>query len=104
MMLDTVAIKNKILELSKRRSIKHGLPFVLFIIGGSFGLREFTALRYQYRQTQQVKNGMENTGLPMKEKSEMSLEAIYKTIEELNTDNWENKRIERPWEEETPKT
>lgn len=31
---------------SSTKSIKYGLPFVIFVIGGSFGLREWTQIRY----------------------------------------------------------
>ena len=31
---------------SSTKTLKYGLPFVIFIIGGSFGLREWTQIRY----------------------------------------------------------
>ncbi|XP_015119894.1 cytochrome c oxidase assembly protein COX16 homolog, mitochondrial [Diachasma alloeum] len=104
MTLDIADIKAKILKFLNYRSVKHGLPFVLFIVGGSFGLREFTNVRYEYRATKQVQDNLESSGIPMKEKHETTLEATYETIKELDTDNWENKRIARPWEPETLKT
>lgn len=31
---------------SNTKTLKYGLPFIIFIIGGSFGLREWTQIRY----------------------------------------------------------
>lgn len=31
--------------LIQRKSFKYGLPFILFVVGGSFGLREWTQIR-----------------------------------------------------------
>ena len=30
---------------------------------------------------------------------EVTLESVYESIKDLDLDNWENKRIQRPWEE-----
>jgi cytochrome c oxidase assembly protein subunit 16 len=35
----------KIKELSKHRLFRYGVPFLVFVLGGSFGLKEFTSLR-----------------------------------------------------------
>ncbi|XP_044868761.1 uncharacterized protein LOC123368225 isoform X2 [Mauremys mutica] len=32
--------------LAKNRTLRYGVPMMLLIIGGSFGLREFTQIRY----------------------------------------------------------
>lgn len=39
------ALRNHVIILSKRKSVKYGLPFLLFVVGGSFGLREWTQIR-----------------------------------------------------------
>jgi hypothetical protein len=36
----------KLHELSKRRLFRYGVPFLVFVLGGSFGLKEFTRLRW----------------------------------------------------------
>ena len=41
-----MVFKSTISGFMKKRVFKHGLPFVIFIVGGSFGLREFTQVRY----------------------------------------------------------
>lgn len=38
--------RNAISTLSKRKSVRYGIPFLLFIVGGSFGLREWTQIRF----------------------------------------------------------
>ena len=35
----------KLQELSKQRLFRYGVPFLVFVLGGSFGLKEFTRLR-----------------------------------------------------------
>ncbi|XP_011300561.1 cytochrome c oxidase assembly protein COX16 homolog, mitochondrial [Fopius arisanus] len=104
MKLELANIKGTLLRLSKKRSVKQGLPFVLFIIGASFGLGQFTNLRYEYRKTKQTQEKMQDVGLPMRKAEEITLEAQYDIVKEYDTDHWENKRISRPWEEETPKS
>ncbi|KAJ2949681.1 hypothetical protein O0L34_g15608 [Tuta absoluta] len=84
-------------SLKKRRSFRYGLPFILFVVGGSFGLREWTQIRYQFSQVKGVsREQAEKMGLH-KEK-EVTLEKTYEEIQELDIDNWENKRGPRPWE------
>jgi hypothetical protein len=36
----------KLQELSKNRLFRYGVPFLIFVLGGSFGLKEFTSLRW----------------------------------------------------------
>jgi len=36
----------KLQELSKQRLFRYGVPFLVFVLGGSFGLKEFTRLRW----------------------------------------------------------
>ncbi|XP_022129924.2 cytochrome c oxidase assembly protein COX16 homolog, mitochondrial [Pieris rapae] len=84
-------------EYSRKKSIKYGVPFILFIVGGSFGLREWTQLRYQFSQVKGVsKEEAEKMGLH--KAREVTLEDAYEEIQNLDIDNWENKRGPRPWE------
>uniref|UniRef100_UPI00398E4579 cytochrome c oxidase assembly protein COX16 homolog, mitochondrial isoform X2 n=1 Tax=Pristiophorus japonicus TaxID=55135 RepID=UPI00398E4579 len=36
--------------LSRSKTLKFGLPMLLLIVGGSFGLREFTQVRYDVQK------------------------------------------------------
>ncbi|XP_075470316.1 cytochrome c oxidase assembly protein COX16 homolog, mitochondrial isoform X2 [Ascaphus truei] len=38
--------------LRKNRTLRYGAPMLLLIIGGSFGLREFTQIRYDAQKMQ----------------------------------------------------
>ncbi|XP_049872024.1 cytochrome c oxidase assembly protein COX16 homolog, mitochondrial [Pectinophora gossypiella] len=81
----------------KRRSFKYGVPFILFVVGGSFGLREWTQIRYQFSQVKGVsREQAEKMGL--NKAKEVTLEDTYEEIQKLDIDNWENKRGPRPWE------
>uniref|UniRef100_A0A2A4JRE3 Cytochrome c oxidase assembly protein COX16 homolog, mitochondrial n=1 Tax=Heliothis virescens TaxID=7102 RepID=A0A2A4JRE3_HELVI len=95
------SIRNTLSALSKRRSFKYGLPFILFMVGGSFGLREWTQIRYQFSKVKGVsKEEAEKMGLN-REKT-VTLEQTYEEIQKLDIDNWENKRGPRPWETPEP--
>ncbi|CAG4935131.1 cytochrome c oxidase assembly protein COX16 homolog, mitochondrial [Colias croceus] len=96
--MDQINILTKNLkELSKRKSVKYGLPFILFVVGGSFGLREWTQVRYQFARVKGVtKEEAEKMGLH--KAREPTLEDAYEEIQKLDIDNWENKRGPRPWE------
>ncbi|XP_059047892.1 cytochrome c oxidase assembly protein COX16 homolog, mitochondrial [Achroia grisella] len=96
-------LRNSATTLSKRKSIKYGLPFLLFVLGGSFGLREWTQIRYQFSQVKGVsKEEAEKMGLH-REKN-VTLEDTFEEIQKLDIDNWENKRGPRPWEAMSQKT
>uniref|UniRef100_A0A8C3VK30 Cytochrome c oxidase assembly protein COX16 homolog, mitochondrial n=1 Tax=Catharus ustulatus TaxID=91951 RepID=A0A8C3VK30_CATUS len=63
--------------------------FQLYLIGGSFGLREFAQIRYDVDPA-------------LKEKlkpNTVTLESEYEKLEKSNLDNWENIRGPSPWED-----
>nr|BAN21334.1 conserved hypothetical protein [Riptortus pedestris] len=85
---------------SKRPFFKYGLPFFIFMIGGSFGLKEFTALRFQFSKKEVLRpEDLKHLGITMKKPGEVTLESEYEKIKEMDIDNWENIRGPRPWEE-----
>jgi len=86
---------------STTRFWKFGLPFVLFVVVGSFGLAEFTDIKIQRRdeKVQKVTAEEAKKYQAKKGKSSVTLEDVYKNMQEnLNIDDWENKRGPRPWE------
>ncbi|XP_042893191.1 cytochrome c oxidase assembly protein COX16 homolog, mitochondrial-like [Penaeus japonicus] len=84
----------------QRRSVRFGVPFLLLVVGGSFGLKEFAQIRYDFRNRKNVsKADAEKMGIRMKEQDEVTLETEFKKIERIDTTNWENVRGPRPWEE-----
>ncbi|XP_068622736.1 cytochrome c oxidase assembly protein COX16 homolog, mitochondrial [Battus philenor] len=91
------SFRNRIIKYSKRKSFKYGLPFLIFVVGGSFGLKEWTQIRYQFSTVKGVsREEAERMGLH--KAKEVTLEKTYEEIQKLDIDNWENKRGPRPWE------
>ncbi|CAG5130525.1 unnamed protein product [Candidula unifasciata] len=82
-------------QIMKRRFLKTGLPFIVLVAGGSFFLKEFTGIRYQFRQGMKMsKEEAEKLGIKF-----VSLEEVVKEMEQMDVDNWENIRGPRPWED-----
>ncbi|KAG8560854.1 hypothetical protein GDO81_015159 [Engystomops pustulosus] len=63
------------LSCKNNPTVRYGVPMLLLVIGGSFGLREFTQIRYDVQK-------LKNTKLKQK-----------------NYDEWKNIRGPRPWED-----
>lgn len=83
---------------------KYGAPFLILIVGGSFALKEFAQLRYDFsKQKTLTPDEAAKVGIKMKPKEEVSLEKVYENTKSLNITDWENKRGPRPWEEEPQK-
>ncbi|XP_069677320.1 cytochrome c oxidase assembly protein COX16 homolog, mitochondrial [Periplaneta americana] len=93
-------VLQKIKDLSQQKFFRYGVPFFVFVIGGSFGLKEFTRLRYEFSKQCPINPEMaEKHGVKMKKPGEVTLESEYEKIKKLDIDNWENIRGPRPWEE-----
>ncbi|XP_050464868.1 cytochrome c oxidase assembly protein COX16 homolog, mitochondrial [Cataglyphis hispanica] len=87
--------------MSQSRVWQYGIPFMIFILGGSFGLREFTELRYRYKNTTEysIRDELEKKGIETRPLEEITLEKEYEKLEKVDLDNWKNIRIPRQWEE-----
>ncbi|XP_034433263.1 cytochrome c oxidase assembly protein COX16 homolog, mitochondrial [Hippoglossus hippoglossus] len=84
--------------LQKNKTIRYGVPMLLLVVGGSFGLREFTQLRYDSQKFR----GKLDPSLEAKvnvEKQPVMLEEQYERLKEKNLDGWRNIRGPRPWED-----
>ncbi|XP_018086589.1 cytochrome c oxidase assembly protein COX16 homolog, mitochondrial isoform X2 [Xenopus laevis] len=62
-------------SLRKNKTFRYGAPMLLLIIGGSFGLREFTQIRYDAQNLKRKK------------------------IKDSDYEDWKNVRGPRPWED-----
>ncbi|XP_057692121.1 cytochrome c oxidase assembly protein COX16 homolog, mitochondrial [Corythoichthys intestinalis] len=79
--------------LQKNKTVRYGVPMLLLVVGGSFGLREFAQIRYDAQK--------------LRRKLDPSLEAKVRpvTLEQeyekmiINVDEWKNVRGPRPWED-----
>ncbi|XP_031409429.1 cytochrome c oxidase assembly protein COX16 homolog, mitochondrial isoform X2 [Meleagris gallopavo] len=74
----------------------HRVVFQLYIVGGSFGLREFAQIRYDVHKL----HGKVDPALKEKLKqNNVTLESEYKKLEKSDFDNWENIRGPQLWED-----
>eukprot|EP00062_Callorhinchus_milii_P008723 gi/632951728/ref/XP_007891459.1/ PREDICTED: cytochrome c oxidase assembly protein COX16 homolog, mitochondrial [Callorhinchus milii] len=82
-------------RLRSNRTVRYGLPMMMLIIGGSFGLREFTQIRYD---VQKVKRKLDPAlEAQLKKKDKNTLESEYEKLKDCN--DWVNIRGPRPWED-----
>ncbi|KAG1827602.1 cytochrome c oxidase assembly protein COX16-domain-containing protein [Suillus subaureus] len=80
----------------KRHPALFGVPFLLIIVGASFGLQTFTQTRYdlQDQKVKQISNE-QALGLDRKKKKFDIREEYYK-LSAAGEQDWEPKRIARP--------
>ncbi|KAG4069575.1 hypothetical protein HA402_006941 [Bradysia odoriphaga] len=79
--------------------VKYGAPFLLLVVGASFGLREFQQIKFKYfRDTSVSPEEITKHGVKMKKTGEVTLETEYDKVSKIDIDNWSNIRGPRPWE------
>ncbi|KAF7278463.1 cytochrome c oxidase assembly protein COX16 homolog l(3)neo43 [Rhynchophorus ferrugineus] len=102
--MSNLSFRGTLVRLFKRRAFKYGLPFLVLMVGGSFGLKEFTQLRYQFSKVSPINaEEAKKYGIDMKKPGEVTLESEYEKLKQLDIDNWEQVRGPRPWEENEEK-
>ncbi|XP_062927183.1 cytochrome c oxidase assembly protein COX16 homolog, mitochondrial isoform X2 [Mobula hypostoma] len=79
------------------RTLRFGLPMLLLIVGGSFGLREFTQVRYDVQKVKRKLDPALEAQLK-KNKDKVTLESEYQKLPKPNSE-WVNIRGPRPWED-----
>ncbi|XP_078089479.1 cytochrome c oxidase assembly protein COX16 homolog, mitochondrial [Mustelus asterias] len=84
--------------LSRSRTLKYGLPMLLLITGGSFGLREFAQVRYDVQKVKRKIDPHLEAQLN-KNKNNTTIDSEYQKLEQQNLDDWVNIRGPRPWED-----
>ncbi|XP_014349131.1 cytochrome c oxidase assembly protein COX16 homolog, mitochondrial [Latimeria chalumnae] len=85
-------------SVRKNKTLRYGVPMLLLIIGGSFGLREFTQIRYDAQKLNKRPHPSLEAKIN-KNKENVELETEYEKLKELNLDSWRNIRGPRPWED-----
>ncbi|XP_049626482.1 cytochrome c oxidase assembly protein COX16 homolog, mitochondrial [Suncus etruscus] len=78
----------------RNKTLRYGVPMLLLIVGGSFGLREFSQIRYDA-----VKIKLDPELEKKLKMSNISLESEYEKIKDSTFEDWKNIRGPRPWEE-----
>lgn len=91
---------NSLLKFLKRsRLVRTGVPFVIFVVGGSFFLKQFATIRYDFRHGKRLsQEEAESMGLKQVDVNVVTKEALQE-IEKGDLDTWENIRGPRPWED-----
>ncbi len=95
-------LKIAIQQFRKNRFVRFGVPFLILLVGGSFGLEHFARLRYDFRKTKRLKLEEVEEATGLKLKSEEDRPTIEKEVEKLKNqdlDHWQNIRGPRPWED-----
>lgn len=89
---------NSLINLKNNKFFRVGVPFILLVIGGSFGLREFSQIRYDYRKIQFISpEELKKQGIEMKPRGSVTIDTEYqKLVEQVNLEDYDNKRIPRP--------
>ncbi|XP_046650829.1 cytochrome c oxidase assembly protein COX16 homolog, mitochondrial-like isoform X1 [Daphnia pulicaria] len=94
----------KLQRFFQKKSVKYSIPFLVLVVGGSFGLKQFTENRYRFRRNKFLdKEEAEKWGILKKDKSEVTLETEFEKVKQIDISDWENKRGPRPWEQVTEK-
>ncbi|XP_054469497.1 cytochrome c oxidase assembly protein COX16 homolog, mitochondrial isoform X2 [Anoplopoma fimbria] len=78
--------------------LKPAAAEMMLVVGGSFGLREFTQIRYD---SQKIRKRLDPS-LEAKvnvEKQSVILEEEYEKMKQVNMEEWKNIRGPRPWED-----
>ncbi|XP_019407072.1 PREDICTED: cytochrome c oxidase assembly protein COX16 homolog, mitochondrial [Crocodylus porosus] len=81
--------------LRRNVTLRYGIPMVLLVTGGSFGLREFAQIRYDYQKLHRKMD----PDLEAKLKKSTTLESEYEKIQNSTFDDWKSIRGPRPWED-----
>ncbi|KAJ4922542.1 hypothetical protein JOQ06_021837 [Pogonophryne albipinna] len=84
--------------LKKNKTIQYGVPMLLLVVGGSFGLREFTQIRYDSQRIMKKLDPSLEAQVNV-ERQPVILEEEYEKIKKVNMEEWRNIRGPRPWED-----
>ncbi|XP_066536046.1 cytochrome c oxidase assembly protein COX16 homolog, mitochondrial [Hoplias malabaricus] len=85
-------------RLQRGKTVRYGVPMLLLVLGGSFGLREFTQIRYDAQKIKKkLDPALEARVNPQKQS--VILEEEYDKLKTLDLDRWRNIRGPRPWED-----
>ncbi|XP_051004467.1 cytochrome c oxidase assembly protein COX16 homolog, mitochondrial isoform X1 [Acomys russatus] len=80
--------------LRKNKTLRYGVPMLLLVVGGSFGLCEFSQIRYDA-----VKIKIDPELEKKLKVNKITLESEYEKIKDSTFEDWKNIRGPRPWED-----
>jgi cytochrome c oxidase assembly protein subunit 16 len=87
-------------SLTKNRHFKFGLPFMIAVVGGSFGLQYYSQLRYDiYNERHIITKAKALEKALVDPSKQVTIEQEYEDYKKnVNLDDWQNIRGPRPWE------
>lgn len=88
-------------KLLQNKHFKYGVPFLIAVIGGSFGLQFYSQLRYDvYKQRHIITKTQALREAIGANKKPTTIEEEYEDYKKnVDIDNWKNIRGPRPWDE-----
>ncbi|XP_056616117.1 cytochrome c oxidase assembly protein COX16 homolog, mitochondrial [Triplophysa dalaica] len=89
---------NQLRKLFNNRTVKYGVPMLLLVVGGSFGLREFTQIRYDAQKIRKKLDPSLEARVNTQNQT-VILQEEYEKLKDVNLKNWRNIRGPRPWED-----
>ncbi|XP_062502315.1 cytochrome c oxidase assembly protein COX16 homolog, mitochondrial-like [Corticium candelabrum] len=85
--------------LRRSKFLKIGFPFLLFVVGGSFGLAEFAAVGVD-RKDEKTRTLTSEEVRQLQTGKQTTLEELHQELQKkLDINEWENVRVPRPWDE-----
>uniref|UniRef100_A0A914Y914 Cytochrome c oxidase assembly protein COX16 homolog, mitochondrial n=1 Tax=Panagrolaimus superbus TaxID=310955 RepID=A0A914Y914_9BILA len=102
--MDNLKIKYKKMPKSNLNFLRVGLPFFAIVFGSAFGLHYFQQVRFDYSKVKKerdtvsnIHDSLEKAGV--KVRKNLTVEDIYQEVAETDTENWENIRGPREFED-----
>jgi len=97
-------------KVLRNKHVRYGAPFFAFIFGGAFALKQFRSVRYDANVNPNAKKFIkpeEAFGDTLRANNielrnsyrDVPIEAELDKLALIDTENWENKRGPRAWEE-----
>ncbi|XP_071499875.1 cytochrome c oxidase assembly protein COX16 homolog, mitochondrial-like [Diadema antillarum] len=87
-------------RLRRNTFFKYGLPMLVLIVGGAYGLKEFRTLRYEIIDKRKTVDPETEERMKQRQKAKKaSLAEEFERLQQQDLDTWHNIRGPRPWED-----
>ncbi|KAI8333178.1 cytochrome c oxidase assembly protein COX16-domain-containing protein [Chlamydoabsidia padenii] len=83
-------------KIKKHPFVFFGLPFIVIMVGGSFGLAQMTQTRYDHRDMRHRKVAKEEALGMDKNRRPLSIQEEYFRLQAKTEEDWEQIRVQRP--------
>lgn len=86
-------------RLRKSKHFMYGVPFLVAVVGGSFGLKFYSQLRYDIQNERHIMTKTKELRDMAGAQKEHTIEEEYEEYKRtVDIENWKNIRGPRPWE------